>query len=59
MYLSYAELKNKIMGCWAGKNIGGVLGGPDEGHRRINDISFYIDKSIYLILIMLIFCFLY
>ena len=41
MYLTYAELKNKIMGCWAGKNIGGVLGGPDEGFRRINDISFY------------------
>lgn len=25
--LDFATYKDKVMGCWAGKNIGGVLGG--------------------------------
>lgn len=41
MVLTYDILKDKILGCWTGKNIGGVLGGPDEGCRRVNDLEFY------------------
>jgi ADP-ribosylglycohydrolase len=29
------------MGCWAGKNIGGVLGAPFEGKRQVNKVDFY------------------
>lgn len=41
MKLDFATYKDKVMGCWAGKNIGGVLGAPFEGRRQVNDISFY------------------
>lgn len=41
MKLDFATYKDKVMGCWAGKNIGGVLGAPFEGLRQVNDISFY------------------
>lgn len=34
-------LKDKIAGCWAGKNIGGILGGPFEALRQINNVTFY------------------
>lgn len=42
MILNYETYKDKVMGCWAGKNIGGVLGAPFEGFRQYNDIDFYI-----------------
>ena len=45
MILTFTELKNKIAGCWSGKNIGGCLGAPYEGPRRINNVTFY-DKAI-------------
>lgn len=46
MKLDFATYKDKVMGCWAGKNIGGVLGAPFEGRRQVNDISFYTqDRS--------------
>lgn len=41
MKLKFEQYKDKVMGCWAGKNIGGVLGAPFEGMRQINDIEFY------------------
>lgn len=41
MKLDFATYKDKVMGCWTGKNIGGVLGAPFEGRRQVNDISFY------------------
>ena len=41
MKLDFATYKDKVMGCWTGKNIGGVLGAPFEGIRQMNDISFY------------------
>lgn len=44
--ITYKELKNKIAGCWNGKNIGGCLGAPYEGPRKINDVSFYDDFII-------------
>lgn len=33
--------RDKVMGCWAGKNIGGVLGAPFEGMRKVNEVDFY------------------
>ena len=41
MKLTFETYRDKVMGCWAGKNIGGVLGAPFEGIRQVNDISFY------------------
>lgn len=41
MILDYSTYRDKVMGCWAGKNIGGVLGAPFEGYRQINEIEFY------------------
>ena len=35
------ELRNKILGCWFGKNVGGTLGAPFEWRRQINDVTFY------------------
>ena len=39
--LNREELKNKIYGCWLGKNIGGTLGTPFEGRTEMNDATFY------------------
>ena len=39
--LNREELKDKIYGCWLGKNIGGTLGGPFEGNRNILDVTGY------------------
>jgi len=41
MKLDFATYKDKVMGCWAGKNIGGVLGAPFECHRQMNNVEFY------------------
>ena len=41
MKLDFATYLDKVKGCWAGKNIGGVLGAPFEGKRQYNDIDFY------------------
>lgn len=35
------EIRNKVLGCWYGKNIGGTLGAPFEWRRQINNVSFY------------------
>ena len=40
--LNRAELRDKIYGCWVGKNIGGTLGGPYETRRDILDIQGYL-----------------
>ncbi len=42
MVLDFNTYRDKMAGCWMGKNIGGVLGAPFEGKRGINDISFYV-----------------
>lgn len=39
--LNRDELRNKIYGCWLGKNIGGTLGGPFEGRRDVLDVRGY------------------
>lgn len=33
--------RDKVRGCWMGKNIGGALGVPFEWKRQINDVTFY------------------
>jgi len=39
--INLAEYKDKVYGCWAGKNVGGTLGAPFEGRREMNEIDFY------------------
>ena len=41
MILDFATFRDKMLGCWSGKNIGGVLGAPFEGRRQWNQIDFY------------------
>lgn len=41
MILDFATLQDKMQGCWAGKNAGGVLGAPFEGKRGLFDVDFY------------------
>lgn len=39
--LTFKEYKDKVKGCWTGKNIGGVLGAPFECFRQVNNVEFY------------------
>lgn len=41
--ISKEEYKNKVQGCWMGKNIGGTLGAPFEAKRGAFDIDFYTE----------------
>lgn len=41
MVLDFETYRDKVMGCWAGKNIGGVLGAPFEGKRGMPKVDFY------------------
>lgn len=41
MNVSIDVLRDKIAGCWLGKNIGGTLGGPYEGRKELLRLSFY------------------
>ena len=42
MVLDFKTYQDKVLGCWMGKNIGGVLGAPFEGIRQFNDdVGFY------------------
>ena len=41
MILDFATYRDKVLGCWTGKNVGGVLGAPFECKRQFNDIDFY------------------
>ena len=40
-WMSIKEYRDKVLGCWMGKNIGGTLGAPLEGKRGVSDIDFY------------------
>ena len=40
-FINYREYRDKVLGCWTGKNIGGTLGAPMEGKRELFDVSFY------------------
>ena len=41
MRINLHEYRDKVLGCWMGKNIGGTLGLPFEWKRKINDVTFY------------------
>ena len=41
MKLTLSKYKEKVLGCWMGKNIGGTLGGPFEGKQEAFEIDFY------------------
>ena len=36
MKLNQDDYRNKVLGCWLGKNVGGTLGAPFEFLRQIN-----------------------
>lgn len=40
-FINHKEYRDKVFGCWTGKNIGGTLGTPMEGKRELFDVSFY------------------
>jgi ADP-ribosylglycohydrolase len=42
--LNLAEYRDKVLGCWTGKSIGGTLGLPFEGKQEMNAIEFYVQK---------------
>lgn len=41
MLMDIKTYKDKVRGCWLGKNIGGTLGAPFECIRGVYDIDFY------------------
>lgn len=41
MNINALEYRDKVRGCWLGKNIGGTLGGPMEGKKETNEVEFY------------------
>ena len=40
-WMAVKDYRDKVLGCWMGKNIGGTLGAPFEGKRGTVDIDFY------------------
>ena len=40
--LNLDAYRDKVLGCWTGKNIGGTLGAPFEGKREMNAANFYV-----------------
>ena len=45
MQLNRAELRDKIWGCWLGKNLGGTLGGPFEGTEEVLDVKGFTSQK--------------
>ncbi len=39
--MKFSEYADKVRACWLGKNIGGTLGVPHEGHRGVFDLTYY------------------
>ncbi|MCE9613951.1 MAG: ADP-ribosylglycohydrolase family protein [Lentisphaerae bacterium] len=46
MRLNGGDYRDKVLGCWLGKNIGGTVGAPFEWKRQVNDITFYVQKDL-------------
>ena len=45
--LNKEVIRDKILACWTGKNIGGTMGAPYEGNRDILDVKgFATEKGI-------------
>jgi ADP-ribosylglycohydrolase len=42
--LNREELRDKILGCWTGKSIGGTLGAPFECNPQMQNLSFYANS---------------
>ncbi len=43
-WMSAENYRNKLTGCFLGKNIGGTAGAPFEWIRQKNDFTFYVQK---------------
>ena len=39
--MKFSTYCDKVRACWLGKNIGGTLGMPHEGHRGVLDLTYY------------------
>jgi ADP-ribosylglycohydrolase len=46
MKLNRDDYRDKVLGCWLGKNIGGTVGAPFEWWRQVNDITFYSQHNL-------------
>lgn len=44
MFLSLTDYRDRLAGCWMGKNVGGTLGMPMEWNRQPNDVTYYTHK---------------
>ena len=44
--LNRAEYRDKVLGCWLGKNIGGTIGAPFEWQRKVNNVTFYTQEQL-------------
>ena len=44
MNLNLTSYRDKVLGCWYGKSIGGTLGAPFEKKRQVNDVDFYVQE---------------
>ncbi len=44
IHLNRDEYRDKVLGCWMGKNIGGTLGAPFEWRRQVNNVDFYTQE---------------
>lgn len=42
--LSLKSYRDKLMGCFLGKNVGGTAGAPLEWIRQVNDFKFYLQE---------------
>jgi len=43
--LNKEEYRDKVLGCWLGKNIGGTLGAPFEGQKYTHDLTYFDWKA--------------
>jgi len=44
MRLNVHDYRDKVLGCWLGKNVGGTFGAPFEWRRQVNNVSFYTQE---------------
>lgn len=44
--INIEEYRDKVLGCWTGKNIGGTLGAPFEGKEEMQNVSFYTQDDL-------------
>ncbi len=45
VYLNRETIRNKILGCWIGKNIGGTVGAPYEGKRELLEVTGFASRK--------------